>query len=288
MNNPGEIVPKKRLTVLDTTLRDGEQAPGLSLTPGEKLLVARHLARLGVDVIEAGFAYSGRGEFEALRAISSEIEGPVICSLARAREEDIYCAYRALYGAQRSRINIFHPTSDILLRHQLGIDRDEALKSCADMVKFARTLFDDVEFCPMDSTRTDRSYLYDVLEAAISAGARTVNIADTVGFSAPEEFGFLVRSLGDMVPGIEEVCISVHCHNDLGMALANTLAGIQNGADQVEVTLNGMGERAGNCSLAALVSVLAQRHDIYPVSTGIDAAQIPFIGRLLDTLWVNV
>lgn len=285
MNDDSYQSESRRLIVLDTTLRDGEQAPGFSLRPQEKLLIARELADLGVDVIEAGFAYSSRGEFESLRAISSEVEGPVICSLARAKAQDIHSAHRALEAASLRRVNIFHPTSDIQLRHQIGITQNEALERSVEMVQYARSYFDDVEFCPMDATRTDREYLFEFIEAVIEAGATTVNIADTVGYSLPGEFGALISSIRSRVGNIQDSALSVHCHNDLGMALANTLAGILSGADQVEVTFNGMGERAGNCSLASMVSVLGARPEIYCASTGIKDARIAPLGRLMHTLW---
>lgn len=244
--------------MLDTTLRDGEQAPGASMTPREKLALAHVIASVGVDVIEAGFAFSSRGEVEALRMIAAEVEGPVICSLARARLSDIDAAAHALREAPRRRVNVFISTSDIHLTHQLRITRAEALRRAVDAVMYARTMFNDVEFCAMDATRSDRVYLAEVFHACIEAGATTLNIADTVGYAVPEEFGGLVQAMKQDVAGMDRVTISVHCHNDLGLALANTLAGIAAGATQVECTLTGEGERAGNCSLQALVRVLGQ------------------------------
>jgi 2-isopropylmalate synthase len=266
---------QRLITVLDTTLRDGEQAPGASMTPAEKLAQAHVIAATGVDVIEAGFAFSSRGEAEALRMISAEVEGPAICSLARAREPDIDAAHRALIAAPRRRINLFIATSGIHLAHQLRISQAEALARAGRAVAYARELFTDVEFCAMDATRTDRAYLAEVFHACIEAGATTLNVADTVGYATPEEFGGLIRWLRGAVPGIDEVGLSVHCHNDLGLAVANTLAGITAGATQVECTLTGAGERAGNCSLLALGRVLRQRADHYNVRLGVMDAGSP-------------
>jgi 2-isopropylmalate synthase len=222
------------IKIFDTTLRDGEQSPGASMNVEEKMTLARQLARLGVDIIEAGFAISSPGDFESIKRIGAEVEGPVICSLARARREDIDRAWEALKDAPRRRIHTFHSTSDIHLKYQYRISREEALKRSVEMVKHARSYVDDVEFSPMDATRTDIAYLHDVVEAVIAAGATTVNIPDTVGYAMPEEFGALIRGIKDKVKDINKAVISVHCHNDLGLAVANALAAIRNGAEQVE------------------------------------------------------
>ncbi|MBI5826891.1 MAG: 2-isopropylmalate synthase, partial [Deltaproteobacteria bacterium] len=238
-----------RVRVFDTTLRDGEQSPGASMNVEEKIIVARQLSKLGVDVIEAGFAFSSPGDFEAIKRIAEEVEGPSVCSLARARQEDIDAAWGALKGARRPRIHTFISTSDIHLKHQFRLTRKEAMKRAVDMVELARGYVEDVEFSAMDASRTEPEYLYEVIEAVIKAGASTVNIPDTVGYALPEQFGALIRGLRQNVPDIDSAIISVHCHNDLGLAVANSLSAVINGARQVECTINGIGERAGNASL---------------------------------------
>lgn len=262
------------IKIFDTTLRDGEQSPGASMTADEKLQVARQLARLGVDIIEAGFAMSSEGDFEAIKRISSEVEGPIICSLARAKEEDIKKAWEALKDARRRRIHTFHSTSDIHLKYQFKLSREEALKRSVEMVRLARGLEDDVEFSPMDATRSDRLYLCDVIEAVIDAGATTVNIPDTVGYTTPDEFGNLIKIIKEKVNNINRAVISVHCHNDLGLAVANSLSAIISGAGQVECTINGIGERAGNCSLEEIVMSLRTRKDFFKADTIIKTEEI--------------
>ncbi|MDA8432407.1 MAG: 2-isopropylmalate synthase, partial [Nitrospiraceae bacterium] len=237
----------RKIKIFDTTLRDGEQSPGASMNVEEKIQLARQLASLKVDIIEAGFAISSPGDFEAIKRIGDEVEGPVVCSLARAREEDIKRAWEALKDAPRRRIHTFHSTSDIHLKYQFRVDREEALRRSVAMVELARSFVEDVEFSPMDATRTEMGYLLDVVEAVVAAGAKTVNIPDTVGYTTPEEFGALIAEIKKRIGN--KAVISVHCHNDLGLAVANSLSAVANGAGQVECTINGIGERAGNCSM---------------------------------------
>ena len=272
------------IRIFDTTLRDGEQSPGASMNVDEKVTLAKQLARLGVDIVEAGFAISSPGDFEAIRRIGGEVEGPVICSLARAKKEDIDRAWEALKDAPKRRIHTFHSTSDIHLKHQYRITREEALKRSVEMVKHARSYVEDVEFSPMDATRTDVAYLLEVVEAVIEAGAGTVNIPDTVGYAMPEEFGALIRTVKDKVKNIDRAVISVHCHNDLGLAVANAVAAIRNGAGQVECTVNGIGERAGNCSMEELVMALRTRKDFFGADTKIVTEEITRASRLVTKI----
>ncbi|MEW6409305.1 MAG: 2-isopropylmalate synthase [Nitrospirota bacterium] len=272
------------IKIFDTTLRDGEQSPGASMTVDEKLQVAKQLARLGVDVIEAGFAISSEGDFEAIKRISNEVVGPVICSLARAKEEDIQRAWEAIKDAPKRRIHTFHSTSDIHLKYQFRISREEALKRSVEMVRLAKALEEDVEFSPMDATRTDPIYLSEVVEAVIDAGASTVNIPDTVGYAMPDEFGNLIKTLRERVRNIDRAVISVHCHNDLGLAVANALSAIINGAGQVECTINGIGERAGNCSLEEVVMSLRTRKDFFHADTNIKTDEIMRSSRLITKI----
>ena len=274
----------KIIRIFDTTLRDGEQSPGASMNVEEKITLAKQLARLGVDVIEAGFAISSPGDFESIKRIGAEVEGPVICSLARARKEDIDRAWEALKDAPKRRIHTFHSTSDIHLKHQYRISREEAFKRSVEMVQHARSYVDDVEFSPMDATRTDVSYLHEVVEAVIEAGATTVNIPDTVGYATPEEFGALIRGIKDKVRNIDQAVISVHCHNDLGLAVANVLSAIRNGAEQVECTVNGIGERAGNCSMEEVVMALRTRKDFFGADTRIITEEIMRTSRLVTKI----
>lgn len=250
----------------------------------EKMMIARQLARLGVDIIEAGFAYSSPGDFEAVRRISHEVEGPVICSLARAKPEDIDSAWDALKGAPRPRIHTFISTSDIHLKYQFRLTREEALKRAVEMVQRAKGYVEDVEFSPMDASRSDPDYLYEVLEAVIDAGATTVNIPDTVGYALPFEFGALIKGIRENVTNIDKAIISVHCHNDLGLAVANSLTAITNGAGQVECTINGIGERAGNASLEEIVMILRTRRDILGVDTRVVTEQIYPTSRLVSSI----
>ncbi len=272
------------IKIFDTTLRDGEQSPGASMNVQEKLTVAKQLAKLGVDVIEAGFAFSSPGDFEAIKTISGEVEGPIICSLARAREEDIKKAWEALKDAPKKRIHTFHSTSDIHLKYQFRVTREEALKRSVEMVKLAKSFVDDVEFSPMDATRTDVNYLCEVIEAVIEAGALTVNIPDTVGYSIPIEFGALIKTIREKVSNIDKAVISVHCHNDLGLATSNSLLAVLNGAGQIECTVNGIGERAGNCSLEEVVMALRTRRDIFDADTKINTEEIVRTSRLVSKI----
>ncbi|MEE9591486.1 MAG: 2-isopropylmalate synthase [Thermodesulfobacteriota bacterium] len=270
--------------IFDTTLRDGEQSPGASMNVEEKLTIARQLAKLGVDIIEAGFAFSSPGDFEAIQRISNEVEGPVICSLARAKPEDIDRAWDALKGAPRPRIHTFISTSDIHLTYQFRITRDEALKRAVDMVGMAKGYVDDVEFSPMDASRSEPSYLYEVIEAVIKAGATTVNIPDTVGYAIPHEFGALINDIKMKVPNIGKAVISIHCHNDLGLAVANSLSAAVNGARQIECTINGIGERAGNASLEEVVMILKTRKDAMDLDTRIVTENIYPTSRLVSSI----
>ncbi len=272
------------IKIFDTTLRDGEQSPGASMNVEEKVLIAKQLARLGVDIIEAGFAISSPGDFEAVRRISHEVDGPVICSLARAKPEDIDRAWEALKDAPKPRIHTFISTSDIHLKYQFKMTRDEAKKRAVEMVKRARGYVEDVEFSPMDASRSEPAYLYEVLEAVIDAGASTINIPDTVGYSIPSEFGALIKGIRDNVRNINKAIISVHCHNDLGLAVANSLAAVMNGARQVECTINGIGERAGNASLEEIVMILRTRKDIINLDTRIHTEQIYPSSRLISSI----
>jgi len=270
------------IRIFDTTLRDGEQSPGASMNVEEKVMIAKQLARLEVDIIEAGFAFSSPGDFEAVKRIAHEVEGPVICSLARARPEDIDRAWEALKGGQKIRIHTFLSTSDIHLKHQFRMTREEALKRAVEMVQRARGYTEDVEFSPMDASRSDPLYLYEVLEAVIGAGATTVNIPDTVGYATPQEFGLLIRGIRERVANSDRAVISVHCHNDLGLAVANSLAAVLEGAGQVECTINGIGERAGNASLEEIVMGLRTRKDFYKADTGIRTEELSKASRLVS------
>jgi 2-isopropylmalate synthase len=274
----------RMIRIFDTTLRDGEQSPGASMNVEEKLMIAKQLARLGVDIIEAGFAYSSPGDFDAVRRIAQEVEGPTICSLGRARPEDIDRAWDALKGAPKVRIHTFLSTSDIHLKHQFRMTREEALKRAVDMVQRARGYVEDVEFSPMDASRSDPAYLYEVLEAVIAAGAGTVNIPDTVGYATPQEFGQLIRGIRERVRNSAGAVVSVHCHNDLGLAVANSLVAVVEGAGQVECTINGIGERAGNASLEELVMGLRTRKDFYQADTNINTEEISKTSRLVSKI----
>ena len=272
-----------KLFIFDTTLRDGEQSPGASMTRDEKLRIARQLERLRVDVIEAGFAASSNGDFEAVRAIADHIKESVVCSLARANDRDISRAAEALKGAARSRIHTFIATSDLHMEKKLRMTREQVLEQARQSVRFARNLTDDVEFSPEDGYRSDPDFLCQVLEAVIAEGARTINIPDTVGYAVPELFGLFIRDLRGRIPNADQAVWSVHCHNDLGMAVANSLAGVQiGGARQVECTINGLGERAGNCSLEEVVMAVRTRRDYYKLDLGIDISQIVPASRMVS------
>ena len=278
----------RTITIMDTTLRDGEQSPGASMNIEEKLIIARQLARLGVDVIEAGFAYSSKGDFESIKTIAGELagegKGPIICSLARARETDIKSAWEALRESPKRRIHVFHSTSDIHLKYQFKVSREEAWKRSVEMVRLARSFVDDVEFSAMDGTRTDIDYLCEVMTAVIEAGATTVNVPDTVGYALPWEFEKINHALKTKVSGIEKTAISMHCHNDLGLAVANSLASVQSGAGQVECTINGIGERAGNCSMEEVVMALRTRKEFFQADTNINATEFVRASKLVTKI----
>ncbi|MEK7825441.1 MAG: 2-isopropylmalate synthase [Nitrospirota bacterium] len=272
------------IRIFDTTLRDGEQCPGASMNREEKLAVAKQLSRLNVDIIEAGFPIASEDDFEAVRLISHEIDGPIVAGLARAKEEDIDRAWEALKGAPKPRIHTFLSTSDIHLKHQFRLSREAALKRAVEMVMRAKGYVKDVEFSPMDASRSDPSYLHEVLEAVIDAGACTVNIPDTVGYATPDEFGALIKGIKENVRNIDRAVISVHCHNDLGLAVANSLAAVINGAGQIECTINGIGERAGNASMEEIVMTLRTRKDFYKADTRIVTEEICKASRLVSSI----
>jgi 2-isopropylmalate synthase len=275
---------RARITIFDTTLRDGEQSPGCSMNHPEKLRLAQQLERLGVDVIEAGFPIASDGDFEAVKAIATVIRRPIIAGLARACQADIERAWEALKYAARPRIHVFLATSDIHLQYKLRITRDQCLAQAREAIRLAKSLCEDVEFSPEDATRTDHDFLCQVLEAVVEAGATTLNIPDTVGFTVPTEFGDLITMIRQRVKGIENVVISAHCHNDLGMAVANALAAVAAGARQVECTINGIGERAGNASLEEIVMAMRVRPDRYPYETGVVGEQIFASSQLLSEI----
>src|SRR5271167_3445133 len=275
---------RDRVLVFDTSLRDGEQAPGCSMNGDEKLLFARKLQALGVDIIEAGFPIASVGDAEAVRRISTEVQGPTIAALARCVEKDIAVAWEAVSRSMRPRIHTFLATSDIHLAFKLKIGRDEALRQARKMVAYARSLCTDVEFSPEDATRSDVGFLCEVLQAAVEAGAATLNIPDTVGYTTPTEYGELIRTIRQRVKGIENVTISAHCHNDLGLAVANSLAAVEAGARQVECTVNGIGERAGNAALEEIVMAMRVRHDRYPYETGVVAEHLFPASQLLSEI----
>jgi 2-isopropylmalate synthase len=275
---------RSRITFFDTTLRDGEQAPGCSMGIREKLRMARQLDRLGVDVIEAGFPIASDDDFEAVRLVSEEITRPIIAGLARASEPDIRRAWAALEGAKKPRIHVFLASSDLHLTCKLKITREQALEQVSSAVAYARSLCDDVEFSPEDATRSDVDFLCRFVAAAVKAGATTINIPDTVGYAIPDEYAGLIRTIRERVKGIEKVTISVHCHNDLGLAVANTLAAIQAGARQVECTINGIGERAGNASLEEIAMALTVRQAQLPYATGINTPEIYSSSSILSDI----
>lgn len=273
-----------KVIIFDTTLRDGEQSPGCSMNLPEKLRMARQLDRLGVDVIEAGFPIASDGDFEAVQSIAREIRGPRIAALARATREDILRAWGAVRQAARPRIHTFLATSDIHLEHKLRITREEAIALAREAVGLARSLCEDVEFSPEDATRTDLDFLCAVVEAAIDAGASTINIPDTVGYTTPREFTRIIETIRGTVRGADRATISVHCHNDLGLAVANTIAAIEAGARQVECTINGIGERAGNASLEEIVMALRVRSDVMPFATAVVTGELYPASQLLTEL----
>jgi 2-isopropylmalate synthase len=286
-----KIMTDNYVRIFDTTLRDGEQSPGASLTSSEKLEIARMLARLGVDVMEAGFPAASPDDLAAVRQIAIEVgnkapmpgrEPPIICGLARATRGDIDKAWQAVRHAARPRIHTFLATSPIHMKHKLRMDPEEVVDQVKEMVAYAKTYCDDVEFSPEDAGRSQPEFLYLVLGEAIKAGATTLNIPDTVGYTTPDEFGGLIAGIMAHTPGIEDVIVSVHCHNDLGLATANTLAGARAGARQVEVTVNGIGERAGNTSLEEVVMAMHTRNPVFNLSCGVDTTQITRASRMVS------
>ena len=282
MVNPSDS--RDRVAIFDTTLRDGEQALGATLNVEEKLEIARALERMGVDVIEAGFPASSLGDFHAVERIAQEIRGCTVCALTRAVEDDIRVAVEALKGAAHPRIHTGLGVSDIHISRKLRTTRQEALRRGIAAVEYAKRFVDDVQYYPEDSGRADAEYLYRVLTAVIEAGATVVNIPDTTGYTLPEEFGALIRRILENVPNIDRATVSVHCHNDLGMATANTLAGLRCGARQAEVTVNGLGERAGNTALEEVVMAIATRRDLFPLTTGVDTRRIYPVSTLVSQL----
>ena len=274
-----------RIRIFDTTLRDGEQTPGVSLNIQEKLEIARQLVKLGVDVIEAGFAISSPGDYMAVKTIADNIKGAAVASLSRAVEKDIDRAWEALCNAESPRIHTFIATSDIHMKYKLKMSEEQVLERAAAMVKYAKKYCSDVEFSAEDASRTRIEFLYRVLEEVIKAGATVVNIPDTVGYSSPEEFGIIIKGIKENVRGIDKTDISVHCHNDLGLAVANSLAAVRNGATQVECTINGLGERAGNASMEELIMGLQTRKDYYgELAHNIDTKQIYRTSKLVSNL----
>jgi 2-isopropylmalate synthase len=275
---------KNRVYIFDTTLRDGEQSPGSSMNTEEKLILARQLEKLGVDIIEAGFPIASEGDFDAVRQIAREIKKSQVAGLARANKLDIDRAWQAIKDAAHPRIHTFISSSDIHLKYQLKKSREQVLKEAITAVKLARSYTDNIEFSPMDATRSDKDYLVEMVSAVIDAGAVTVNIPDTVGYTVPEEFGNLIAYLFTHVKNMGDTIISVHCHNDLGLAVANSLAAIRNGARQVECTINGIGERAGNTAMEEIVMALTTRKDMYGLYTKIKTDQIYKSSRLLTQI----
>lgn len=274
----------RRITIFDTTLRDGEQSPGASMNTAEKMRIATHLDGLGVDVIEAGFPASSPGDFEAVQAISSTVKNAEVAALCRAAKGDIDKAWEAIKGAVKPRIHTFIATSDIHLEYKLRMDRDEVVKRAVAAVTHAKSYTDNVEFSAEDGSRTDRDFLCRIFGEVIKAGATTVNLPDTVGYAVPEEFGELVGYVIENTPGMDKATLSVHCHNDLGLATANTLAALAVGAGQAEVTINGIGERAGNTALEEVVMAIQTRKGSFPMETGIDTTRIHATGKLVSTI----
>ncbi len=273
-----------QVRIFDTTLRDGEQAPGCSMTLSEKLRVAKALTELNVDIIEAGFPAASPGDFESVKTIAEHNFGPVICGLARCNPEDIEKVHAAVRHADRHRIHVFVATSAIHREHKLKMAKEEIIRSAVGAIEMARELVDDVEFSPEDASRTELAYLAEVVSAAIEAGATTVNIPDTVGYTVPAEFDRLFRYLREHVACIDEITLSVHCHNDLGMAVANSLAAVGAGARQIECTINGIGERAGNCSLEEAVMAIKTRAEFFGLETGIDTTRLYPTSRLVSSI----
>jgi 2-isopropylmalate synthase len=281
--NINEVTTDKVL-IFDTTLRDGEQSPGCSMNLEEKLRIAETLQTLGVDIIEAGFAIASNGDFESIKKISDTLDGPIICSLSRAAHKDIDRSAEALRYAKRKRIHTFLATSPLHMKYKLQMEPDDVLNMVIDSVSYARNKVEDVEWSPEDGSRTEHDFLCRCVEAAITAGATTINIPDTVGYAIPEEFGSLIKMIKNRVPNIDKAIISVHCHNDLGLAVANSLESLKEGARQIECTINGIGERAGNTSLEEVVMAIKTRKDLLPYSTNINTEVITRSSRLLSAI----
>jgi len=274
----------RRIVIFDTTLRDGEQSPGCSMNLDEKLEVAQALVDLGVDVIEAGFPIASPGDFESVREIARTVRGSTICGLARCNEKDVDRAWEALQDAPDARIHVFLATSAIHREFKLRMDMDEIIRRAVESVKRAKGYCDNIEFSPEDAARTEPDFLCRVVEAAIAAGATTVNIPDTVGYATPTHFGGVIKNLVNRVPNIDQAVISVHCHNDLGLAVANSLSAVEQGAGQIECTINGIGERAGNCSLEEVVMAMRTRNDYYHATTRINTPRLVPTSRLLTNI----
>lgn len=275
---------KEKVIIFDTTLRDGEQAPGATMNLEEKLLIAKTLEKMGVDVIEAGFPAASDGDFEAVRRIAQTIKNSTICGLARAKKNDIERTAEALKPAARPRIHTFLATSPIHMKYKLKMDEAQVLNAITESVSLARSLCPEVDWSPEDATRSEHDFLFKAIETAIKAGATTINIPDTVGYTTPDEYFALISAIKNKVAGIDKVVISAHCHNDLGMAVANSLAAMQAGARQIECTINGIGERAGNAALEEIVMAIKTRGDFYKVTTGIDATMITRISKLVSSI----
>ena len=274
----------RRITIFDTTLRDGEQSPGIALSPDEKVEIGTQLERLGVDIVEAGFAVSSPGDFEGVRAVAAAVERPTVASLARTRKEDIDAAAEALADARRSRIHVFLATSPIHMERKLRLEPEEVVEQARWAVGYARSLADEVEFSCEDATRSEPEFAARVCGEAVRAGATTINLPDTVGYCLPHEYADFLREIRRLCPELERAELSVHCHDDLGLAVANTLAGVQAGATQVEATINGLGERAGNAALEEVVMALRVRKDALSIETGVDIGEIGRSSRLVAEL----
>ena len=274
----------RKIDIFDTTLRDGEQTPGVSLNPSEKLEIAQQLKKLGVDIIEAGFPAASSGDFEAVKAIAQNVKGPIITALARTTTKDIDTAWEALKYSPHPRIHTFIATSDIHMKYKLKMSKEDVLNRAYEMVKYAKSLCSEVEFSPEDASRSNPEFLYKVLEAAIDAGADVVNIPDTVGYATPEEFGSLIKAIKTNVSNIHKAILSVHCHNDLGLAVANSLAAIENGAQQVECAVNGLGERAGNAALEEVVMAIKTKSNQYSCYTNVVSEEITVTSKLISII----
>ncbi|MEC9077757.1 MAG: 2-isopropylmalate synthase, partial [Pseudomonadota bacterium] len=273
-----------KVAIFDTTLRDGEQSPGASMNLEEKLGIAELLEEMGVDVIEAGFPIASVGDFEAVNEVAKLVQGPIVCGLARSARGDIDRAAEALKPARQSRIHTFISTSPLHMKFKLRMEPEEVFRAVIDSVSYARQFTDNVEWSPEDGSRTEHDFLCRTVEAAIKAGALTINIPDTVGYAVPEEFGSLIAMLKNRVPNIDKAIISTHCHNDLGLAVANSLSGVSAGARQIECTINGLGERAGNAALEEIVMALRTRSDMLPFTTGIDTTYISRASRMVASV----